>query len=262
MKSKTTLPELLGIAKKVREIKIKPRRARIIGLVSCKGGVGKTTTVANLAASLSEKLAGRVIAVDANLSAPNLGQHLGVLEPKVTFHDVIAGERRIEESIQTFGNLHALLGSVAFGEEIAPLDIGGLLEPLRGTYNFIILDTAPGLGAEVVAAIRASDEIVVITNPEIPTLTSTLKTFRAAERYHVPIGGVVVNKVRRGRFEVMIEEVKKTLGWPVLIDVPEDEKVRESLWVGKPIVQYAPRSKAAVKFRELAEIFLEKLTEE
>jgi MinD-like ATPase involved in chromosome partitioning or flagellar assembly len=182
-----------------------------------------------------------------------------VLEPKVTLHDVIAGECTIDNGIQTFGNLHALLGSIAFGEETAPLDLRGLLEPLRTKYKVIILDTAPGLGAEVVAAIKASDEIIAVTNPEIPTITSTLKTFRAAERYRVPISGVVVNKVRGGRFEVSMKEVKKTLEWPVLIDVPEDEKVRESLWVGKPIVQYAPKSKAAAKFKEFAELFYERV---
>jgi septum site-determining protein MinD len=185
---------------------------------------------------------------------------LGVLEPEATLHDVIAGECSVENSIQIFGNLHALLGSIAFGEEIAPLDLRGLLEPLMGEYRVIILDTAPGLGAEVIAAIKASDEIIAVTNPEIPTITSTLKTFRAAERYRVPISGVVVNKVRGGRFEVSMKEVKRTLEWPVLIDVPEDEKVRESLWVGKPIVHHAPNSKAAIKFREFAEIFFKKLT--
>lgn len=242
-------------------IEIKPRRARVIGLFSCKGGVGKTTTAVNFSTVLAEKLPGRVLVVDTNISAPNLGQHLGILEPKATIHDVIAGELKIENSVQTFeGGLHALLGSVAFGEEAAPIDLRGLLEPLMHKYTAIILDTAPGLGAEVIAAMKASDEIVAITNPHIPTIVSTLKTFRAAERYRVPITGVVVNKVLKKRYEIPMKEVEKTLGWPVLAAVPEDEKVPESLWAGVPVVCHAPKSKAARKFNELGELFFARLT--
>jgi len=62
---------------------------KIIGVISLKGGVGKTTTVANLGASLAKDFNKKVLVVDANFSAPNLGLHLGLVDPKTTIHDVL-----------------------------------------------------------------------------------------------------------------------------------------------------------------------------
>ena len=67
--------------KRKRGIRIKPKRAKVIGVFSCKGGVGKTTIVANVGTYLTQQLKGDVLAVDANLSAPNLGLHFGELSP-------------------------------------------------------------------------------------------------------------------------------------------------------------------------------------
>jgi len=249
---------LLSLLKPKRErgIEIKPKRARIIGIFSCKGGVGKTTTTANVGMCLTQHLGGNVLTVDANLSTPNLGLHLGELEPKVTIHDALAGELPIEKAIMECHGLQVLLGSIAYGEEIRLVDLRGLLEPLKAKYKVILIDSAPGIGSEVVAAMKACDEIVIVTNPEVPTIASTLKTFHAAERYKVPIAGVVVNKVRVEPFELPIKDVKKALGWPIIAVVPEDRKVRESTAAGIPVISYEPKSPAAVKFRELGETLL------
>jgi MinD-like ATPase involved in chromosome partitioning or flagellar assembly len=84
-----------------------------------------------------------------------------------------------------------------------------LLEPLRKEYRFIILDTAPGLGAEAIASIKASNELLVVTNPDIPTIATTLRTFRAAQRYRIPIADVVVNKIMKKKYEVPLSRDKE-----------------------------------------------------
>jgi len=240
--------------------KIKPRRAKVLGVFSCKGGVGKTTTVANLAMFFSSRLSGEILAIDGNLSAPNLGLHLGLLDIETSIHDVVAGAAPIEKAIQVLDNgLHVIPGSLAYEGDIPMIDFKASIEPLKRRYKIILLDSGPGLGMEAVAAIKASDSMLIVTNPEIPTIASTLKTFRAAERFHVPILGTVVNKVSGKKFEVPLSEVKKTLGWPVLMSIPEDDKVRESLTAGEPVVNFAPKSSAARAFFELGDRALEKL---
>jgi pilus assembly protein CpaE len=251
----------------VREIrrgqrpKIKPKRAKILGVFSCKGGVGKTTTAANLASIFSSKFGGGdILVVDANLSAPNLGLHLGILDVEASMHDALVGTLPAEKAIYVLeSGLHLIPGSLAYEGDIPLIDFKASVEPLRQRYKLIIIDSAPGLGTEAVAAIKASDQILIVTNPEIPTIASTLKTFRAAERFRKPILGTVVNKVSGRKFEVPLSEVKKTLGWPVLMSVPEDDKVRESLTAGVPVVNFAPKSSAARAFVELADRVLEKL---
>ncbi len=235
------------------EPEIRPRRAKIIGVFSCKGGVGKTTTVCNIAAYLTQKLKKRVLAVDANLTAPNLGLHFGELEPKVTIHDVLSGKIPIQEAVVRRHGIDAIFGSIAFREEVHLVDLRAHLEPLRSKYHVIILDSAPGLGPEVMAAMRAADEIITVTNPLLPTVASTIKTFGAAERHKVPVMGVVVNKVRGEPFELSTANIKKALGWPVLTSIPEDAKVREATASGIPVVMYAPSSPGARRFKQLSE---------
>lgn len=240
--------------KRGRRVQIKPKRARVVGIFSCKGGVGKTTTAVNLGTFLAEKLDGDVAVVDANLSAPNLGLHLGVLNPPVTIHDVLAGRAPIERAVQECeGGLHAVLGSIAFSDEVHLVDLKSCIEPLKQSYKVILLDSSPGFGPEVVSAIRACNEILVVTNPEVPTIASTLRTFRAAERFRIPIRGVVLNKVTGKRYEIPISEVRKRLSWSVVAAVPDDDKVRESLTAGIPVARYAPKTPAAKEFKKLAE---------
>ena len=244
-----------------RRIRIKPKRARIIGIFSCKGGVGKTTTAINLATFLNEKFSDDVIVVEANLTAPNVGIHLGIVDSAITMHDVLAGRESLERAVSVSKDgMHYIPGSIAVSEEIHLVDLKSSLTPLKKKYKYIILDSAPGLGPEVIAAVKASDELLVITNPEIPTIATTLRTFRAAERYKTPITGVVVNMVRGKKYEVPISEIKKTLGWPIAAVVPDDDKVRESLTAGTPVLRHAPRSPASKKFRELGEDLLTKWT--
>lgn len=247
--------ELLSLLKPSKEpgIEIKQKRAMILGVFSCKGGVGKTTTLANVSLSMSQLSKGNVLAIDANLSAPNLGLHFGELDPKLTIHDALAGEVPVEKVILDYHGLDVILGSIAYGEEVHLVDLKGLLDPLRSKYKVILIDSAPGIGSEVIAAMKTCDEIIIVTNPEIPTVASTLKTFRAAERYKVPILGVVVNKVRNEPFELPIKDVKKALGWPIISVIPEDIKVREATAAGIPVVSYDPKSPAAVEFRKLGE---------
>lgn len=244
-----------------RQIRIRPKKARVIGVFSCKGGVGKTTTAVNLATFLNEKLSGDVIVVEANLTAPNVGLHLGIVDPAITMHDVLAGRTSIERAVNvSAGGLHFIPGSIAVSEEIHLIDLKSCLDPLRKKYKYIILDSAPGLGPEVIAAVKASDESLIITNPEVPTIATTLRTFRAAERYRIPITGVVVNKVMGKRYEVPLSEIRKTLKWPIVATVPDDDKVRESLTAAIPVIRYAPRSPAAKKFREMGERLLAEWT--
>lgn len=65
---------------------------KVIGVISIKGGVGKTTVVSNLGATLAYEFGKKVLVIDANFSAANLGLHLGIVDPEITIHDVLAGK--------------------------------------------------------------------------------------------------------------------------------------------------------------------------
>ncbi|MEM2874999.1 MAG: P-loop NTPase [Candidatus Hadarchaeales archaeon] len=240
--------------KRARVPHIDRREARVIGVFSCKGGVGKTTTVVNTGVSLAEIWgAEKVLLIDANLGAPNLCLHFGELTPEVTIHDAVTRGEPLEDAIMESQGVNAIFGSIAFEDEVYVTDLAELIEPLKRRFKIILVDTAPGIGKEVIVALKACDEMMIVTNPYVPTIASTLKTFRAAEKYKVPVFGVVVNRVAGYPFELSITEVKRALGWPIVAQIPESRVVQEATAAGIPVVRYRPRSKASKEFVGLAE---------
>ncbi|MEM4972752.1 MAG: AAA family ATPase, partial [Candidatus Hadarchaeales archaeon] len=103
---------------------LRRRRGIVLGVFSAKGGVGKTTTVANLGAALAQRKKGKVIIVETNMTASNLGLHLGVVDPPVTVQDLVMGRLKVEEGIsKTEYGLHLLPGSIAFTTEVGSVDL-------------------------------------------------------------------------------------------------------------------------------------------
>jgi len=236
---------------------MRAKRGLILGVFSAKGGVGKTTTVANLGAALAQKLKNRVIIVETNMTASNLGLHLGILDPPVVIQDVVFGKVKIGEAIATTDyGLHVIPGSVAFTDELGSVDIRGILEELRKKYDIILVDSAPGFGLEVFAGMKACDELLICCQPRVPAIAGTLQTFRAADRLKIPVFGTILNRVTGKRFEIPTSDIKRTLGWPLLVEVPEDDLVEEGVTRGVPVVIHAPNSPAAIEYRKLAQAVL------
>lgn len=229
----------------------------ILGVFSAKGGVGKTTLVANLGAALSQVLKNRVIIIETNMTASNLGLHLGILEPPVVIQDIVLGRTDIKEAIlNTDYGLHVIPGSVSFVESIGSIDLRGILEEIRGKYDIILLDSSPGFNLEVYAAMKACDELLVCCQPRVPAIAGTLQTFRVADSLKVPILGVVINRITGKRYDIPISDIKRTLGWPIIATIPEDDAVEESLIRGVPVVLHAPNSRASIEIRKLAQAIL------
>ncbi|MBA7598943.1 Septum site-determining protein MinD [subsurface metagenome] len=233
------------------------KRGLILGVFSAKGGVGKTTTVANLGAALAQKLKNRVIIVETNMTASNLGLHLGILDSPVVIQDVVFGKIKISDAIMPndYG-FHIIPGSVAFTSELGSIDLRGILDELTKKYDIIILDSAPGFGLEVFAAMKTCDELLIVCQPRVPAIAGTLQTFRAADRLKIPVFGVVLNRVTGKRFEIPTSDIKRTLGWSTMTVVPEDDMVEEGVTRGIPVVLHAPKSPAAIEYRKLAQAVL------
>jgi septum site-determining protein MinD len=247
----------------VRDVALRKRRGMVIGVFSAKGGVGKTTTVANLGAALSQRKKGKVIIVETNMTASNLGLHLGVVDPPVTIQDLALGRMDLQKVFSTpngicktdYG-LHLLPGSIAFTTDVGMVDLSSIIEGLRKRYDVIILDSAPGFAPEVISAMKVCDEVLVCCQPQIPAIAGTLQSMRALERFKIPILGVVLTRVTGKRYEVPTSEIRRTLGWPTLVEIPEDDVVPESITRGIPVVLYAPNSPAAQQYLKLARMIL------
>jgi len=85
--------------------------SKVIGVISLKGGVGKTSCVTNLASALYD-FNKKTLIIDANLSAPNIGIHLGLIDPENTLHDVLNGDSKVEEAIHSYDKFDLIPASL------------------------------------------------------------------------------------------------------------------------------------------------------
>ena len=101
-------------------------------------------------------------------------------------------------------------------------------------------------------AIEASDEVLIVTNPNLPAVTDALKTVNVAEEAGTEDLGVVLNKVKDHDSELETEEVESMIGYEVLMEVPHDEKVEEALALKKPVIHHEPNHHISERFKGVA----------
>ncbi|MFQ3308351.1 MAG: septum site-determining protein MinD [Candidatus Nanohaloarchaea archaeon] len=227
---------------------------RLICVSSGKGGVGKTTVTANLGAALTNFGADTVV-LDANLTNPNLGFHIGIpLYPK-TLHDVLKGDAHITEAMYIHDSgLRVVPAGLSVDDlkDTSPDNLADVLLDAIGEPDFVLVDSAAGLGNESLNAIEASDEVLIVTNPNLPAVTDALKTVNVAEEAGTEVNGVVLNMVKDHDAELSTEEVESMIGYEVLMEVPHHEKVEEALAVKKPVVHHAPDHHVSERFKGVA----------
>ncbi len=226
----------------------------IIVISSGKGGVGKTTTAVNLGAAIN--LFGKdVLIIDANLSTPNVGLHLNSLEFPINLNHVLLKKAKPLNAVYEHkSGLKILPASISVKElgRIAPEKLVDFKKEFQKIADYIIVDSAAGIGHEAVSALKMADEIIIITNPEMPAITDALKTIKFAEQINKPVRGVIMTRVRKDKIEIQPDSVKEILETPILGMIPEDNSVRESINLKDAVVHTHPYSKPARAYKEIA----------
>lgn len=227
---------------------------KIITITSGKGGVGKTTTAINLAAALNS-FGKEVIVVDANLTTPNVGLHLGAPIVPVSLNHVLLGKANIADAIYEHSSGTKIIPSSLSVRELKRLNHSKLKDvgkKLRKMADIIIYDSAAGLGEEAIAAMESADELIIVTNPEIPAVTDALKTSKVIEQMGKEVKGVIINRVRGSRMEMPVSNVRDMLELPILGVVPEDVNVISSVVMKDALIHTHPKSKASRAYRKIA----------
>ncbi len=228
------------------------KRAKIVGFISIKGGVGKTTTVANLGFILAQNFKKKVLVVDGNFSGPNLGLHFGFTKPGHTLHDALSGKVSLQKAIYEHNSGLHILPASFLGNNVDTSKFHQYMASLRGYYDLILIDSSPTLNQEMLATIMASDELFVITTPDYVTLASTLHAIKVARQKRTYISGIIVNKLRGKKFELNLEDIQDATKVPVVSVLNDDEGVMRSLSKGKPVSSLFKKNNVSVEYKKLA----------
>ncbi len=224
---------------------------KTLGLLSGKGGVGKSTSAINLAAAL-HSLGKQTILIDTNLTTANIGVHLGSPSNPVTLHHVLQGKNSIHEAIYRHpSGMYFIPGSLAL-EDMDKLKLQNLKTIKELKADYLILDGAAGLGKEALATLEHCDELLIVTNAELPAMTDALKTIRIADELGKAIKGVIVTRTKNDKYNISLRNIESMLEKPVIGVIPEDSSVREALHLKDSLVFTHPQSPAAQGYIRLA----------
>ncbi|MCK5624514.1 AAA family ATPase [Candidatus Pacearchaeota archaeon] len=230
---------------------------KIISILSLKGGVGKTSTVTALGDALS-KFGKKVLLVDGNLSAPNLGLHLNVIDPEKTLHHVLRGEINPKDAVHKLENFDIIPSSLHNKSQVNPLKLKDKLKGLKRKYDLIIIDSPPSLNEESRGVMNAADNIFIVTTPDYPTMSTTLKTAKMIKQRGAPLTGLIINKVYKKNFELSANDIEKTTEIPVMAVLPHDINVPKAQSKFKTHAQHNPKSEVTDEINRLAASLLGK----
>lgn len=232
---------------------------KVIVITSGKGGVGKTTTSANLGAGLAA-LGQKVCLVDTDIGLRNLDVVLG-LENRIVYDllDVLEGRCELRKALirdKQFGERLVLIPASQTREkdEVDPKQMRLLVEQLKAEYDFVILDSPAGIEHGFKNAIAGADMAILITTPEVSAVRDADRVVGLLESSGLHDPQVIINRLRpdmvRKRDMMDIDDVDDILRIPILGVVPDDEDIIVSTNRGEPVV-HDKKSKAGQAYRNI-----------
>ena len=207
---------------------------KTLGIISIKGGVGKTTVAASLAADLANHYKQRVLLIDGNHTTPHIGTHMNVGMPNKTLQDVLSGKSNSLAAVHKRFGVDVIPGDLIYSRKTNPFKLKNAIQKMNSNYDFVIIDSAPTLGDEAQAVLSASDGSFIVSTADEPTLHSSLAATRLIEKSNGKVYGIILNKLRDKTFEFGLKDFEKATGVPVVACLPDDKNVGRALFTQIP----------------------------
>lgn len=217
--------------------------SEVIVITSGKGGVGKTTTSANVGTGLA-MLGFKVVLIDTDIGLRNLDVVMG-LENRIVYNlvDVVEGNCRMKQALikdKRWNNLY-LLPSAQTRDKSAvnPEQMIKLVDELKQDFDFVLLDCPAGIEQGFRNAVAGADRAFVVTTPEVSAIRDADRIIGLLEKEDLISIELVVNRVRMDmvrRGDMMsVEDVMDILSIPVIGAIPDDEDIVVSTNQGEPL---------------------------
>jgi pilus assembly protein CpaE len=240
------------------QVEAPKKKGRMVAVFSSKGGCGTSFIATNLAASA----AARTVIVDLNLQAGDLPLFLGV-DPRYSIADMVENRARLDESliasfVTPYSSKLSLLAApkqADAADEIEPEHVFEVLQRLRESYEYVVIDPQHTFDAITLAALDQSDQIVLVLTLDIPAIRSTQRALEIFDRLGYPRKKIriIVNRWSK-QIDLDLRQVQKFLGEPVVGFVPSDYQTAVgSINLGVPLVLSDSSSKIAQEIRRISE---------
>ncbi|WP_442603479.1 septum site-determining protein MinD [Paenibacillus sp. KN14-4R] len=230
-----------------------------IVVTSGKGGVGKTTTSANLGSALA-LLGKKVCMVDTDIGLRNLDVVMG-LENRIIYDivDVAEGRCRLQQALvrdKRFTELYLLpAAQTKDKDDITPESIKKIVDSLKEEFDYIIIDCPAGIEHGFRNAIAGADQAVVVTTPELTATRDADRVIGLLDKSGIKSPKLVINRIRPNMMKkgemLDIDEICSILAIDLLGIVPDDEHVIKAANTGEPTVM-SDTSRASIAYRNIA----------
>jgi septum site-determining protein MinD len=231
-----------------------------IVITSGKGGVGKTTTSANLGTALAI-LGKRVCLVDTDIGLRNLDVVMG-LENRIIYDlvDVVEGRCKMHQALvkdKRFEDLLYLLPAAQTSDKTAvkPEQIKKIIDELKQDYDYIVIDCPAGIEQGYKNAVAGADKAVVVTTPEISAVRDADRIIGLLEKEDIEPPKLVINRIRNHLVKngdmLDVDEIVTHLSIDLIGIVADDDDVIKASNNGEPIVM-DPNNRAAIAYRNIA----------
>lgn len=243
--------------------------ARVIAITSGKGGVGKTHTTVNLGLALS-RLGKRVLLLDADLGLANINVMLG-FQPQATLKDVVAGKAKLAEVIVSHPLGFDVIPAASGIPELTNLSpeerlaLTAAVEGLGVDYDYLLVDTAAGIGDNVMYFNVAAEEILVVVDQEPTSLTDAYALIKVlSSKYGVKQFNVLANRTPVGvdgrtTYAQLAATTDRFLhvSLKYIGAVTDDQAVRDAVRAQKPFIELYPSAKASLDIARVAKRLVE-----
>lgn len=218
--------------------------SEVIVITSGKGGVGKTTTTANIGTGLA-KQGKKVVMIDTDIGLRNLDVVMG-LENRIVYNlvDVVEGNCRIKQAMikdKRYSNLYLLPSAQTRDKtSVSPEQMKKLVDELRDEFDYIILDCPAGIEQGFKNAIAAADRALIVTTPEVSAIRDADRIIGLLQANELKKIELVVNRIRMDmvkRGDMMsVDDVIDILAIDLIGVVPDDESIVVATNEGEPLV--------------------------